>query len=246
MPSRTDIRLVELGVVPYGQALSLQYRLRDRLISGDVPEDVAGWLICLEHEPVVTLGKRGLPEHLVDPDSLRSQGIEVFEIDRGGEATYHGPGQLVVYPVIELERLAMGVVDVVRGLADVISEALAEYGLAADYDTDHPGVWTTDEEPHRKMASVGMRVRRGVSTHGAAINLDNDMRPFSMIVPCGMPDAPMARLADYTSSDAAISPEDFRQKLYPGIEELTEATLRPSEVDLPPQSEWIEPLGDEE
>lgn len=241
MSSQTEIRLLDLDVVPYGQALALQYELRDRLIAGDVPERTAGYLIFLEHEPVVTLGKRGVPDHLVQRERLHSDGVEIFEIDRGGEATFHGPGQLVVYPIVELERLAMGVVDVVRGLAATIADAFAEFGVEADYDTDHPGVWTTDEQPHRKLASVGMRVKRGVSTHGAAINLVNDMRPFSLIVPCGMPDAPMARLADYTDDTEAITPTAFRRRLAPGIEALTGAELTEADVPLPERSDWITP-----
>lgn len=243
MPSSTDIGLIELGVVPYGQALALQHRLRERLVEGEVPDDRAGFLISLEHEPVVTLGKRGLPDHVLDSGDLDARGVEIFETDRGGEATYHGPGQLVVYPIVELERLALGVVDLVRGLADCIAAAFDRFGVDASYDTDHPGVWTDDETPSRKLASVGMRVRRGTSTHGAAVNLVNDMEPFRMIVPCGMPDAPMARLAEYVDEDQheAIEPAGFRELVYGDFEELTGAELRPVDVDLPERDEWAEP-----
>ncbi len=242
MPSATDIARLDYGRVPYGQALALQHRLREQLIEDEVPEQTAGWLIFLEHEPVVTLGKRAKHDDLVDRERLRARGVEVFPIDRGGEATYHGPGQLVVYPVVELERLGMGVVDLVRGLADCIAEAFADFGVSAGYDTDHPGVWTDDEEPRRKLASVGMRVRRGVTTHGAAVNLTNDMRPFSMIVPCGMPGAPMARLADYTDHTDAIEPRTFRNRLHDGLEQLTDTTLVAGDADLPPDAEWVEPI----
>jgi lipoate-protein ligase B len=240
MPSPNNIGLVELDVVPYGQALALQYQLRDRLIEGTAPDDRAGYLLCLEHPPTVTLGKRALPEHLTDRDGLREQGIEVFEIDRGGEATYHGPGQLVIYPIIQLEALNLGVVDVVRGLAAEISSVLDDYGVTASYDTDHPGVWVDDQEPKRKIASVGMRVRRGVSTHGAAINLVNDMTPFTMIVPCGMANAPMARLVDFVDEDVDASPTAFRERLYDGIAELTGAELEPVAVELPADDKWVE------
>jgi lipoate-protein ligase B len=244
MPSATDIELLEYGVVPYGQALALQHELRDRLIDGQVPDNSAGWLVCLEHEPVVTLGKRGEEDHLVDRESLRSQGVDVFPIDRGGEATYHSPGQLVVYPIVEIDRLDVaGVVDLVHGLADCIADAFADFDVEAGYDSDHPGVWTKDETPSRKLASVGMRVRRGVTTHGAAINLVNDMRPFSMIVPCGMPNAPMARLEDYIdgSSDEP-HPRSFRHRLYDGLENITDTELVEGDVGLPPGSDWIEPV----
>lgn len=239
--SRPHIHVLEYGVVPYGQALALQYALRDRLIDGEVPDDRAGYLVCLEHPPVVTLGKRGERDHLLELDTLREDGVELFPIDRGGEATYHGPGQLVIYPIVELSRLDLGVVDIVHGLADCIAEAFADFDVASDYDDDHPGVWTTDETPSRKLASVGMRVRRGVTTHGAAVNLVNDMRPFSYIVPCGMPDAPMARLADYTDRTDACEPSAFRERLYGGLEELMDAKLVPTDEELPPEDDWIEP-----
>jgi len=235
MPSSTEIGLVELGVVSYGRALTLQHELRARLVGGDLPDRRAGYLVCLEHEPVVTLGKRGLPEHLLDPDDLEDRGIEVFETDRGGEATFHGPGQLVVYPIVALDRFDLGVVDLVRGLAECISGAFEEFGVEASYDTDHPGVWTDGESERRKLASVGMRVHDGTSTHGAAINLVNDMSPFRLIVPCGMSAASMARLADYVddSDREAIRPAAFRHLLYPDFEALTETELSPVEVELP-------------
>lgn len=243
MPSPTEIGLVELWVVPYGQALALQHELRERLVDGKARGRRAGFLVCLEHEPVVTLGKRGLPDHLLEADDLRDRGIDVFEADRGGEATYHGPGQLVIYPIVQLDRLDLGVVDLVRGLADCIGEAFAAFDVEASYDTDHPGVWTDGDTPSRKLASVGMRVRRGTSTHGAAVNLVNDMEPFRLIVPCGMPEAPMARLADYVdqSRHAAIEPESFRKLLYSDFEALSDARLEPVDIDLPARDEWAEP-----
>lgn len=241
MPDDTPhIGLLEFGRVPYGQALALQFELRRRLLEGDAPEDRAGYVICLEHPPVVTIGKRGGRADLLARERLIELGAEVFAIDRGGEATLHNPGQLVVYPVVELEALGLGVVDLVRGVAGAIADAAADFDVSADYDTDHPGVWT-DETPPRKLASVGMRVRRGVSTHGAALNLVNDLRPFSMIVPCGMPDAPMARLADYVDDEAPLEPAAFRSRLYDDLESLTGASLRPLDVELPEPSEWVEP-----
>lgn len=245
MRSSPDVTLLELGEVPYGQALALQYELRSRLIDGTGPEGSAGWLLVLEHPPVVTLGKRGEMDHLVQPELLRRAEVECFKIDRGGEATFHAPGQLVIYPVLELEQFGLGVVDVVRGLAKTISDALAAWDVPAAYDTDHPGVWTQNDSPKRKIASVGMRVRRGVSTHGAAINLHNDMSPFSMIVPCGMPGAPMARLADYVDRDdeqvrEASAPLPFAREMYTDIEELLGADLVEDSVELPAPEDWVE------
>lgn len=232
--------LLEFGELPYGQALALQYELRDRLISEEVPEGRAGYLICLEHPPVVTIGKRGGRRDLLARERLIELGAEVFEIDRGGEATLHNPGQLVVYPIVELDAVGLGVVDLVRGVAAAIADAAADFGVSAEYDTDHPGVWT-DESPPRKLASVGMRVRRGVSTHGAALNLVNDLAFFSLIVPCGMPGAHMARLADYVDDTAPLEPAEFRTRLYDDLESLTGATLQPLDVELPDRSDWVAP-----
>ena len=188
------VEVLRYGEIPYGVALDLQSSLRQNCY--DDPE-FPGYVVALQHSPVVTLGKRGRAEDIISPDSLAEFGAEIFEVDRGGEATYHGPGQLVIYPIVRLEKFGLGVVDLVRGLADVLAATVAEFaGVEIVYDTDHPGLWTT-EDPARKMASVGMRVSRGVSTHGAALNLTTHLIPFSYIVACGMPNAPMTRLQDY-------------------------------------------------
>ena len=243
MPSRPEIGLLELGTVPYGQALALQHRLRARLIDGEVSPSLAGWLLVLEHPPVVTLGKRGEIGALIQPEQLRAQGVECFEIDRGGEATAHEPGQLVIYPVVDLEALDLGVVDVVRGLAAELSDTLGTFGVEAAYDPDHPGIWTQGEPSH-KLASVGMRVRRGTTTHGAALNLVNDLSTFSMIVPCGMPQAPMARLADLVDAEEdSIQPLSFARRVYPGLESLLGAELRDADVELPTADDWAEPIN---
>ena len=232
------IGLVTLGEVPYGQALALQFALREQL--RESTDEYMGYVLCLEHPPTITLGKRGKPEHLVNRHWIGEKGVEVYRVDRGGEATYHGPGQLVVYPIIKLERLGMGVVDLIRGLAGSLGDTLAEYDVTAEYDPDHPGVWTTDEEPHRKVASVGMRVQGGVITHGAAVNLVNDMIPFSMIVPCGMPNAPMARLVDYL--DGELTLEDFRDRFLEHFAAFLERGFDVTELELPDEADWERPM----
>ena len=235
--------LARLGAVPYGQALALQHRLRDRLAERR-GADPSGWVLTLEHPPTVTLGKRGKPEHLSNPQWLADRGVEIFRIDRGGEATYHGPGQLVVYPIVDLDRLGLGVVDLIRGVAGCLSEAMAEYGIAASYDLDHPGVWTdtSDLDPvRRKVASVGMRVQRGVTTHGAAINLMNDMTPFTMIVPCGMPNAPMARLADLADGHE-VTVDDFADRFLAHLGRFLERGFEPAQIALPEPGDWAAPL----
>ncbi len=227
----TELRVLRYEVVPYGQALALQLALRERLQAG---EDHAGWLVCLQHPPVVTLGKRGQESDIVSPQLLAQRGVELFRVDRGGEATYHGPGQLVFYPIVRLEALGLGVVDVVRALAEALSMTLREHGVETRYDPDHPGVWTT-EEPPRKMGSVGMRVSRGVSTHGAALNVQNDMIPFSWIVACGMPNAPLTRLRDYLEADPDLAA--ITDRVLHHFAQRVGASLVEAEEELP-ESGW--------
>lgn len=231
------VRVLRYGVVPYGQALAHQLALRERLIAD---EDAAGWILCLEHEPVVTIGKRGRETDIVSPTLLEERGVELFRVDRGGELTFHGPGQLVVYPILKLSQLGLGVVDVVRGLASALAETLAaRHDLETSYDPEHPGLWTS-EQPARKIGSVGMRVSRGVSTHGAALNLVNDMIPFSWIVACGMPNAPMTRLQDYV--DVPVDLGRFTDDFLPRFASQIGTELVAGEEPLPGPDTWIESL----
>ena len=234
------MKLLRPGLVPYGQALAWQLELRRRLQQGTA-DDPVGYLLCLEHPPVVTLGKRGRLEAIFGLQALRQRGTQFFKIDRGGEATYHGPGQLVIYPVVKLDALGMGVVDVIRGMAGALSDTLADYGMAAEYDGDHPGLWTTDEAFRHKIASVGMRVSGGVSTHGAAINLVNDLTPFSMFVPCGMPESPMTRLADRIDDELTI--DDFTERFLPRFSQVLGQPFDPFEMPLPRRDDWVPPMA---
>lgn len=238
------MKLLRPGLLPYGQALALQLELRERLQTRRGHDgESTGYLVCLEHPPTITLGKRGRASDLVSPQWIREQAIELFKIDRGGEATYHGPGQLVIYPILRLDELGLGVVDLIRGLADSLAKTLSSYGVTAVYDREHPGLWTTMEEPHRKIASVGMRVAGGVTTHGAAINLVNDMRPFSMFVPCGMPGAPMVRLLDCVGD---VNVDAFTAEFLDHFAAHFGVELEPFEVELPAEDSWVSPISLEE
>lgn len=214
----------------------MQTALRARL---QADEAHPGWIVCLEHPPVVTLGKRGREEDIISPQLLSDRGVELFRVDRGGEATYHGPGQLVFYPIIRLDDLKLGVVDVVRSLASALSSAVADYGVQTRYDPEHPGLWTT-EDPSRKMGSVGMRVSRGVSTHGAALNVLNDMIPFSWIVACGMPNAPMTRLADYVDEPPELT--SLRDGVLRHFAAAIDVELVDGDEQLPGAQEWVSSL----
>ncbi len=168
-----------LGRLEYREALALQLRLRDAREAGAIP-DV---LLLLEHDPVYTRGRRTAPAELpMGEDWYRMQGIDVAETDRGGKVTYHGPGQLVGYPIMAIDD----VVAYVRTLEDAMIAALADEGIAArsrsSEGRDFTGVWVGD----RKVGSIGVHVRRGVTTHGFAVNVDGDLQPFEYIVPCGL------------------------------------------------------------
>ena len=171
-----ELWVAHLGAVPYREAFDLQRRLRDRRAAGEL-EDL---LLVLEHPPVYTKGKRSRPADLpMGEDWYRAQGIDVCETDRGGRVTYHGPGQLVAYPIMAVERVA----DFVHAMEAAMISALADEGIAAAArDTPFTGVWAGD----RKIGSIGVRVREGVSMHGLAVNVDNDLQPFEWIVPCGI------------------------------------------------------------
>jgi lipoyl(octanoyl) transferase len=171
-----ELWVSQLGLVPYDEALELQRRLRDRRAAGEIPDQ----LLLLEHPPVYTKGKRTEPADLPMPDDWYGErGIDVVDTDRGGRVTYHGPGQLVAYPIMAVERVA----DYVHAMEGAIVAALADAGVTAEArDVPFTGVWVGDA----KIASIGVRVRAGVSTHGLAVNVDNDLTPFEWIVPCGI------------------------------------------------------------
>jgi lipoyl(octanoyl) transferase len=180
---------VRAGVVPYTIALDAQKRLEAARLAGAIP-DV---LLLLEHPPVYTRGRRSTPDELpMGVEWYEAQGIEVVDTDRGGRVTYHGPGQLVGYPVMSLRPYRDDVHDYIRRMEQMIIRSLARHGVEAGPIEGLTGVWTG--EP-RKIASIGVHVSRGVTTHGFAVNVNNDLQPFEWIVPCGIEHCRMSSLA---------------------------------------------------
>ena len=174
----------ELGRVSYGEALELQRRLAEERIAGSIPDT----LLLLEHAPVVTLGRGWRGSSLpVEPDALRRRGIEVHEIERGGDVTYHGPGQLVGYPILDLQRHKPDLHWYLRQLEEVLIAALGDLGIPAERNPGFTGVWTRG----RKIASIGIHVRQWVTWHGFALNVTTDLSAFDLIVPCGIPNVVM-------------------------------------------------------
>ena len=171
----------EIGLVGYAAGLELQRELHARVLNGEMD----GALLLLEHSHVYTLGRRGKLDDLLAPgDRLSSLGVEVHHVDRGGEVTYHGPGQLVGYPVVDLRRLRMRPLEYVRSLERLLIETLSDFGIAAEAEGHPTGIWTGGA----KIAAIGVRVSRGVTTHGFALNVSPDLGYFEHIVPCGIED----------------------------------------------------------
>ena len=177
------------GPTPYADAWALQ----KALIGARQREELADGLILLEHEPVFTIGRSARADHLLVPrEFLTGKGFEVYDIERGGSVTYHGPGQLVGYPILDLRAYNEDVVKYVRSLEETILRTLQDFGLAAQRLRGFPGVWAG----HEKIAAVGVAVKRKVTMHGFALNVGPDLAPFDYINPCGIgrPVTSMARL----------------------------------------------------
>jgi lipoate-protein ligase B len=189
-----ELWVCHLGQVPYREATELQETLRARVIAGELPEV----MLVLEHPPVYTLGRRSGPGDLpLSEDWLHEKGIDVVRTDRGGKLTYHGPGQLVGYPIVHVDD----VVGYVHAMERALVSALADAGVAARGRSGEghrfTGAWVQD----RKIASIGVHLSHGVSMHGFAVNVDNDLAPFGWVVPCGMPDVRMTSMAAEGSAE---------------------------------------------
>jgi len=202
---RPELWVVQLGEVEYGEALALQERVRDARQAGAVP-DV---MLLLEHPRVYTRGRRSAPGELsMGEEWYRAQGIEIVEVNRGGKVTYHGPGQLVGYPIVAVDD----VVEYVRTLERGLVEALGRTGIQArarpQDGPDYTGVWVQE----RKIASIGVHVARGVTTHGFAVNVDNDLEPFSWVVACGLPGVTMTSIAAELGDAGADAMRCFRRR----------------------------------
>ena len=204
--TRDELWVCHLGTIPYLDAVDLQEQVRERRQAEELPDA----LLLLEHPPVYTHGRRsGAGELPFGEDFYRAKGIDVAQTDRGGRVTYHGPGQLVGYPI-------MGVADIgshLRTMEAAIVAALGEEGIDAhsrsDEGPDYTGVWVGP----RKIASIGVHVSRGISTHGFAVNVDNDLDPFSWVVACGLPDVAMTSLAREAPSGATVGLPCFRRRI---------------------------------
>jgi lipoyl(octanoyl) transferase len=204
-PESGPIAAAWLGRVDYREALALQKRLVAERAEGRIGDR----LLLLEHPAVLTLGRTSDPAHIrADPATLARRGIEVVRVERGGEVTYHGPGQLVAYPIIALAGRALMVRPLVRALEAALVATCAAYGVAAGRRDGHPGCWCDPggDDP-RKIGALGLRIERGVSYHGIALNVTVDLADFELIDPCGMPGLTSTSIAvEQGAADAAARP----------------------------------------
>ncbi len=199
---RTD--LLHLG---YQEAVQLQERLRDACIAS---EGAANYLLCIEHPATITLGRRGRRSDVLAGESrLAELGVSVAETNRGGEVTFHGPGQLVVYPIVHLKPRGCDLHRYLRDLEGWLVRLCRSYGVPAHADSPHTGVWVEN----RKIASIGIAVRRWVSYHGVALNVSTDLSRFDLIVPCGL------RRAEITSLERELGSA-------PALEDVAERAAR--------------------
>lgn len=181
------IHVLHLGLVPYETALQLQRTLQELRKAGRIENT----LLLLEHPAVITLGRNArLSNVLASPEFLAQRGVELFDIDRGGDVTFHGPGQLVAYPIFDLRTFEpkVGAVEFVRRLEEILIRTCGDYGIGTQRIKGLTGVWTyaLRNKPEAKIAAIGVHISRAVTTHGFALNVSTDLDFFSLIVPCGL------------------------------------------------------------
>lgn len=183
------MRVLDLGLVPYDDAWALQRETARRRISGELAEDT---LLLVQHPPVITLGRSTKPGNLLaTPEFLASQGVLLREVERGGDVTVHEPGQLVAYPIVDLKQHRRDLHWYLRQVEEAIIRALASLGLDSERQAGQTGVWREG----RKLASIGVHAKDWVTWHGVALNVENDLRTFAHVVPCGISDVVMTTVA---------------------------------------------------
>ena len=171
--------IIDLGLIDYRKAWDLQHDLWLRRVKGELPN----LLLLLEHPHVITLGRRGNRSHLiVSPETLEAMKIPVIHVERGGDITYHGPGQIVVYPILDLKDYGYRLVRYVDQLEELVLRVLKDFGIEGRRDPSNRGVWVDKD----KIASVGVAIKQGVSFHGVALNYETDLKYFDLIHPCGL------------------------------------------------------------
>jgi lipoyl(octanoyl) transferase len=207
-----------LGLLEYGRAWNLQKQLHALRVRQEIPD----MLLLLEHPPTLTLGKSGSVSNvLASPERLAEMGISLFFIERGGDATYHGPGQLVAYPIVDLRRRGKDICQFVTDLEEVMIRTARDFSIEARRDSGHRGVWIGDGE----LGAIGISVRRWVTMHGLALNVTTNLEHFSLINPCGFTDRRAASMAACLST--GISLESVLERLVSHFSAVFDVDLLP-------------------
>jgi len=225
-----QLLVCDLHSMPYADALALQRSVARARISGEIGEDL---LLLVEHPPVVTLGRSSKERHLLaSPALLAARGVELFEVERGGDVTFHGPGQLVGYPIVDLKRHKQDLHWYLRQVEEALIRAVAPLGIEGERSAGFTGVWTQG----RKLASIGVHARDWVTWHGFALNVTTDLTYFDLIVPCGIAAVEMTSVARELSTPAAARDAlglEVRRRVADAFGEvfsLEPATLEPHEL----------------
>ncbi len=194
---KPSVEHLDWGTVDYSEALERQRAMFDAVLGG-----AAGTVVFCEHPPVYTLGRSGKAENLlVSEEFLRSRGAALYRIERGGDITYHGPGQIVGYPILDLDRLGLGLREYIAAIEQAVIETCAEFGVTAGRTVGKTGVWVCD----KKICAIGVRASRGVVMHGFALNVSTDLGRFDIINPCGMPGIEATSIEKETGRKIALA-----------------------------------------
>jgi lipoyl(octanoyl) transferase len=197
-----SLRIIDCGLADYRKALDQQHQLHEQKRQDKIPDTI----LIVEHPPVITLGARqSANKLLVSREELLKKGIDVVDIRRGGGTTAHNPGQLVFYPILHLQQLDLGISEYIRELEAIGTELLAQFGVNAQRQKGFPGLWVENNRPSRKIASIGVRVSKGVTYHGMAINIQNDLGIFDLVVPCGLDGVEMTSVLKETGQEQSMA-----------------------------------------
>ncbi len=204
MSNSQPVKVFQLGRVEYEKGFEMQSKLHTLYLQGKHQEAI----LMLEHEEILTLGKNSSPDHFIEPMvKLEQQGIRVIQTERGGEVTAHMPGQLIAYPILDLSKRGFGARDYVEKLEAAVIELLARHSIEARRDQQYPGVWVEDE----KICAIGIRIKKRVSMHGIALNVNNELSLFSRIIPCGIKDRGVTSMSKLLGN--GIDFEELRYEL---------------------------------
>jgi lipoyl(octanoyl) transferase len=224
---------VDLGLIPYAEA----YALQKRIVAARKPGAIQDVILFCEHPHVITQGRNGKREHLLASENvLRQKGVEFFETSRGGDVTYHGPGQIVAYPILNLAAIRRDVVWYVRQLEEAMIRTTAEFGIAAGREAGKTGIWVGEGESSEKLGAIGVHISRWVTSHGLAYNVATDLRNFELIVPCGIADRKATSLEKLLQRGVALN--EARTKLAKHLGEVFGLELK--QIGRPELSDKLE------